>query len=143
MLTQNDQFARQRDAHVEKLRFALRSAILESGISQREVEKRNNYKKGYLSQVLKGHITLTLRHVLGILLALEIDFAEFFGRTFRDSAKEQPMDVLMERIASYDAHFEDVRAELDELRQAVRSGQENAIDSEPISKPVVSDPDGQ
>lgn len=73
-----------RDRMVIRVREALRRRVRASTHTQRDVERRNGFRPGYLSQVLQGHIALTLRHLLGILLALEVDpetfFAELAGR---------------------------------------------------------------
>lgn len=71
----------------------------ESGWTQRRVEDANGFTPGYLSQVLKGHITLTVRHLWGILLAIRVEPGEFLTRVEgRNSAEE-----LRERMDRYEA----------------------------------------
>ena len=60
----------------------LRLRILRSRFTQRKVEERASFSRGYLSQLLSGAIDLKYKHVMAILHALEIDPSEFFGDLF-------------------------------------------------------------
>ena len=125
MSTDQTDLIAQRDASIEALRRALRNAIHDSDVTQREIELRNGYGKGYLSQVLKGHITLTLRHTMGILLALEIRPWSFFMNALGDARAEESrqIDEIREQMTKYDAV-------IDELRHALgpNSADHNSVD---------------
>ena len=95
----------ERDEIADRLREHLYLAVRRSGTTQRALEQANGFTRGYLSQVLKGHVTLTARHVLGILLALEIPPNEFFQRFFDPGwpGRPEPLSEIRERMARYDA----------------------------------------
>lgn len=96
---------RQRDAAVDRLRGELRRLVRESDATQRSIEVANGFTRGYLSQVLQGHVTLTARHVFGILIALAVPPAEFFSRFFgaRPPAADTSLSEIRERMSHYDA----------------------------------------
>ncbi len=98
----------QRDEMVGDLRDELRRLVRDSGSTQRAVEEANGFTRGYLSQVLQGHVTLTARHVLGILLALGVSPGTFFQRLFEDrrAGEQETLSEIRERMARYDAAFE-------------------------------------
>ncbi len=103
-----DQLKDQRDTMVDRLREELRRMVRESGSTQRTLEEANGFTRGYLSQVLQGHVTLTARHVFGIVLALGIPPDEFFLRLFGDRRPGRPehLSEIRERMAVYDAALE-------------------------------------
>ena len=76
----DENLVRERDEVADRIRRELSALVREHGWTQRRVEKANGYSKGYLSQVLKGHITLTVRHLYGILLAIGMSPEELFAR---------------------------------------------------------------
>ncbi len=90
---------------LERLRHLVRA----SGRTQRSIEVENGFQRGYLSQVLKGNITLTVRHLLGILGSLDVKASSFFGRLEEGDGSSAPPAGLLEireRMARYDAAFE-------------------------------------
>lgn len=96
-------FRRRREATVGAVREALRNLLRDSGRTQRSVEDDNGFRRGYLSQVLQGHITLTARHLIGILQSLEVAPSAFFARL--EEPWETPAPVLSEirqRMAVFD-----------------------------------------
>ncbi len=96
-----------RDEMVERLRAALRQRLRESGTTQRSLEQANGFARGYLSQVLQGHVTLTARHVFGILLALEVPVEDFFARLGGVRRRSwSDVSEIRERMAVYDAALE-------------------------------------
>lgn len=107
------QYSRQqysRDSAVEKLRQELKLQVRASDLTQRAIEDANGFSHGYLSQVLQGHVTLTARHVFGILIALGIPPEEFFWRLFRGARRvEEPMSEIRERMDRYDAAIKELR----------------------------------
>ena len=98
---------KRRDEMVERLREELRRRVRESGVTQRSLEEANGFARGYLSQVLQGHVTLTARHVFGILLALEVPADEFFTQLLGDRHHGWAgVNEIRERMAVYDAALE-------------------------------------
>lgn len=96
----------QRDEAIAQIRRELRRLINDSGVTQRSIEEKNGFTQGYLSQVLKGHIALGARHILGVLFALGMSPQEFFARLFggyEESGSQVPLDEIRERLARYDA----------------------------------------
>ncbi len=79
--------------------------VRESGSTQRAVEEANGFTRGYLSQVLQGHVTLTAKHVFGVTLALGVPPDELFLRLFEDRRPGRPerLSEIRERMAVYDA----------------------------------------
>ena len=102
----------QRDDTVDRLRGELRRLVRESDATQRSIEIANGFTRGYLSQVLQGHVTLTARHVFGILFALDEPPARFFSRFFggRPAAEEAPLSEIRERMSRYDAALKELEA---------------------------------
>ena len=98
----------QRDEWVDRLRAELRRRVRESGQTQRAVEETNGFTRGYLSQVLQGHVTLTARHVFGISLALGLSPDELFSGLLGDRRQRRPehLSEIRERLAVYDAALE-------------------------------------
>lgn len=98
---------KRRDELVERLRAALRRRVRQSGTTQRRLEQANGFARGYLSQVLQGHVTLTARHVFGILLALDVPVDDFFARLLGDRPRRwSDVSEIRERMAVYDAALE-------------------------------------
>ena len=94
---------RQRDETVDRLREELRLRVRGSDVTQRAIEAANGFTRGYLSQVLQGHVTLTARHVFGILFALGIEPGTFFRRFFGDPhERPETLSEIRERMARYD-----------------------------------------
>lgn len=90
---------------LERLRHLVRA----SGRTQRSIELENGFQRGYLSQVLKGNITLTVRHLLGILGSLQVAASSFFSRLEQGDGDPSGAPLLLEireRMARYDAAFE-------------------------------------
>lgn len=103
----SNQVQTQRDETVDRLREELRRLVRESGSTQRSVEEANGFTRGYLSQVLQGHVTLTARHVFGILLALGVPPDTFFSQWFENrSGRRERLSEIRERMAVYDAALE-------------------------------------
>jgi hypothetical protein len=70
--------AEKREANVVRVREELRKLVRISDMSQRAIERHNDWHPRYLHQVLCGNLQLTMRHVYGILLALRIPVDRFF-----------------------------------------------------------------
>jgi len=99
--------AEERVSEANRLREELHRRVRDSGLTQRVIERRNEFAGGYLSQVLKGNIALTVRHVLGILLAIEIPPARFFSEVFQNQEdNDHQMDEIRQRLARYDLAME-------------------------------------
>lgn len=70
------------DARLHELLTRLRLRIHYAPSTQRELEERAGFSKGYLSQILHGNIDLKLSHLLAVIDALEVDPADFFAELF-------------------------------------------------------------
>ena len=87
----------------------LRLKIQRSGITQRAVEERGGFSRGYLSQLFGGAVELKYWHVLAILYALEVEPSEFFGELFprrRHPALESLDEVVADRSEESSLSFE-------------------------------------
>lgn len=60
----------------------IRQLIRKSGLSQRKVEQRVGFSKGYLSQLFAHNLELKYWHVHAMLQALEIQPARFFAQVY-------------------------------------------------------------
>ena len=103
-MERHDDPTSRRDQAVDRLRAELRNRIRESLLTQRAIEQENGFTRGYLSQVLQGHVTLTARHVFGILQALDLPIGPFFQGLFAGPAKaeKESLSEIRERMARYD-----------------------------------------
>jgi len=72
---------------------ALRRLIRVSGLSQRKVEQKVGFSKGYLSQLFAQNLDLKYWHVVAVLRALDEPpqrfFAELYSRPSRHSALDE------------------------------------------------------
>ena len=100
----NKELIQRREELVDRIRRELRGLVRESGLTQRQVEEVNGFTPRYLSQVLQGHITLTVRHLCGFLLAMDMSPEEFFARLSGRTAPRY--EELRERLARYDKAIE-------------------------------------
>ncbi len=74
--------ARPRGAVLESSRallLELQQRIRKSGFSQRDLERKRGFSKGYLSQVLKGKIDLKMEDLLALLATLGMSPGDFFA----------------------------------------------------------------
>ncbi len=67
----------------------LRRKARTSGMSIRSLEKRMGVGDSVFNKVLKGEVTLQLRHILMICDALELDWKEFFAEVYGLEAKDK------------------------------------------------------
>ena len=92
----------------------IRRLVQASGLSQREVEERAGFSKGYLSQLLARNLDLKVWHVLAVLDALKHSPGEFFAQVyptsrfpalerFRETSRplSQEMDEVLGRLYQY------------------------------------------
>jgi len=72
------------DARNETLRLlqGLRLLIQRSEHSQTKIEERARFSRGYLSQLLNGHVEIKLWHLLVTLEALGVSPADLFFQLF-------------------------------------------------------------
>ena len=96
------------ETEVGTAREELKRLLREHKTSQRAVETRYDWSRGYLSQVFQGRITLTLAHVLAILAVVDVSIVEFF-QSLSDRDDPLPMDEIRNRLDQYDAQFEELR----------------------------------
>lgn len=93
------------EVELRRLSEALREAIRQAKISQRQVERTLGQGKGYLSQLLGGTVDLKLKHLFAVLAVLRIEPADFFlklyGRSDPGRTREvwQEIEELKRRVA--------------------------------------------
>lgn len=95
---------------VVRVRTRLREIVRLSSVSQRQIEERLGWSRGYLSQVLQGHITLSIAHVLAILKTLGSEPSQFFHSLFGGATESTALGEIRERLARYDEAFAQLRA---------------------------------
>lgn len=71
-----------RNPEVVPVLEAIRTMIRRSDLSQRMVEVRAGFSKGYLSQLLAHNLDLKMWHVLAILDVFDVQVADFFEDVF-------------------------------------------------------------
>lgn len=108
---------RHTDARVRELLTRLRLRIHYAPFTQRELEQRAGFSKGYLSQILHGNIDLKLSHLLAVIDALDLHPAEFFADLFdeRRFAAHRLLSLGRRRSASGDARSTPLGLELARL----------------------------
>ena len=67
----------------------IRRMIKASGLSQRKVEQRAGFSRGYLSQILSRNLDLKVFHVLAVLDVLGCGPGEFFARAYPAKKKRR------------------------------------------------------
>src|SRR4051812_16918653 len=77
--------------------------VRQKHVSVRSLEKKMGVGDSVFSKVLKGKITLHVRHILMICTALEIDWKDFFATVYAggvslESGEALPQDPLEERL---------------------------------------------
>lgn len=72
------------DPHAEAGRVlaALRLHIKSSPLSQRKIEERAGFSRGYLSQLLTEKLELKVVHIMAVLDVLEVPPAHFFAALY-------------------------------------------------------------
>ncbi len=103
-------FVARRDADVDEVVAALRQLVRSQDRTQRSIESQNAFQSGYLSQVLQGHISLSVRHLLGILNSLDVSASAFFAQ-LQDQANDHPellLSEVREKMARYDAALDEL-----------------------------------
>ena len=93
----------------DKVLEGLRRKIKLAPISQRAIERHHGWNRGYLSQVLSGHIALSLHHVMAVLDSLSLDVPGFFAEALEREAWSSAREIR-ERMARYDAAFAELEA---------------------------------
>jgi transcriptional regulator with XRE-family HTH domain len=70
------------DAEIDRLRQLLLATVKGKDLSLRALERQLGIKGGATRKILKGDITLSMRHVLMILKALGVPYAYFFRAAY-------------------------------------------------------------
>ena len=96
------------DRQIGEAREELKRVLRETKTSQRAVEERCGWSRGYLSQVFQGRITLTLAHILAILGVSGRSTVAFFQHL---TGEPQPLEMneIRNRLDQYDAAFDELR----------------------------------
>ncbi len=87
----------------------VRLSIFFSDLSQRELERRIGFSRGYLSQLLGGAVELKLWQLLAILHAMELEPSEFFVELFprrrqpalARRARQQPLSLELAQLYTF------------------------------------------
>lgn len=132
----------------------IRRLIRRSPYSQREVEARAGFSKGYISQLFARNLDLKVWHVLAILDALELNPGEFFFKVYpatryralesfqRASKPLSPeMDELLGRLYKHGIEsLDELRGRLDRCEQAVSRLEEMGYLDGPPSRRRAEEP---
>lgn len=115
---------------------ALRDAVEDSDLAYAAIETRAGFERGYLSQLLTGHIELKVHHVFGVLRAIGRRRGAFFAALFpveASAVRSSPVftqalrggfDVVRVYSAGIDA-VEDMRPRLLRCERALERLLEN------------------
>lgn len=114
------------EERVKAAREALRRAIAESGISQREVERRAGLKEKYLQGVFLGRTELRAEHIYLVLEHIEMEPSRFFASLHPQQGSPPPSSGYLLVPAPPAPDF---AAELDQLEQRLGSRMEEQIRS--------------
>jgi len=136
----------------------LRLEIYLSKVTQREIERRIGFSRGYLSQLLGGSVELKLWQLLAILHAIGKDPASFFSETFPRRRSEEVIARLqpdrskplslelarlygigIESVADFRERLERCEDALDELADL---GLGDETEPEPAERPDPETPKG-
>ena len=78
---------------MQKVLDRLRWRIQCSPLTQRTLERQLSFSKGYLSQVLRGHVDLKIDHLLALLEALEVEPRDFFAEVAEETLDSRGGDA--------------------------------------------------
>ncbi|MCP4658838.1 MAG: helix-turn-helix transcriptional regulator [bacterium] len=128
----------------------IRKMVKDSELSQRMVEDRAGFSRGYLSQLLARNLDLKLWHVLAILDVLDRNPGEFFSTVYPGSrhpaleqfkSRSQPLppevDDVLARLYKFGVEsLDDLRKRLARCEQAVSQIEAKGyLDDKPAQKP--------
>lgn len=109
-----------------RLLARLKAWIAFSGETQQRIERRAGLSRGYLSQLLSGHVDVKYRQLLAVLAAMGLDPADFFGEVFpRPPSRgqrraEPPLGLDVRRLFGFGlAAVEDLRQRLARCEAAI------------------------
>jgi transcriptional regulator with XRE-family HTH domain len=83
-------------AEALRLVKVLASLAEEKRASIRSLERKMGVGESVFSKVLKGRVTLQVRHVLMLADALEIGWSELFARAYGNAAPPRPVSTASE-----------------------------------------------
>jgi transcriptional regulator with XRE-family HTH domain len=75
------------DEEVRRFARLLEATVRVSRVPVREVERRLGMGAGTLPRIFSGKIDLKIRHVLGVLAALDVPADRFFETAYKDQAR--------------------------------------------------------
>jgi transcriptional regulator with XRE-family HTH domain len=78
------------EAEAKRLARMLATIAREKRASVRSLERKMEVGESVFSKVLRGRVTLQLRHVLMIADALEIEWSELFAKAYGYAAPSRP-----------------------------------------------------
>jgi hypothetical protein len=122
------------DDEIRRAARLLEVLIQAAGVPGEELERRLEASPGYVGRVLSGRLELKLRHILAILLALEIEPALFFQMLYPGAGPASGtvrMEELRRRLESLGFSGEPVsvcpEVGMDELERLVREAVQAAL----------------
>lgn len=84
------------EAEAKRLIQVLATLVQEKRASVRGLERKMGVGESVFSKVLRGRVTLQVRHVLMLADALEIEWSELFGRAYGLAAPSRPVPALQD-----------------------------------------------
>ena len=84
------------DAEAMRLVKVLASLAEEKRASIRSLERKMGVGESVFSKVLRGRVTLQVRHVLMLADALEIEWSELFAKAYGHAAPPRPVPAASE-----------------------------------------------
>lgn len=126
-----EQVASAAQTHSQRVASLLRQKMRAAGLRQREVSARLGEHPDYLSQVLRGNVTLKAKHVLGVLAVLGTTPGEFYAELYRLPSAPRVSGVdPYEQVSSGGVTWGQILALIDEELEATsRSESDEAPDS--------------
>ena len=81
-------------AEAQRVLEHVRELIRASGISQRRLEERLGFSRGYLSQLLGGTVEIKMWQFLSLLESLDIEPSRLFGELFPKRQKPEKIEKV-------------------------------------------------
>ncbi|MES1245444.1 MAG: helix-turn-helix domain-containing protein [Acidobacteriota bacterium] len=93
----SNQSADRYEAEALRLVKVLASLVQEKRASVRSLERKMGVGESVFSKVLRGRVTLQVRHVLMLADALEIGWSDLFARAYGQPALPRPVPAAAEQ----------------------------------------------
>ena len=83
-------------AETARLADLLRTLVRRKGVSIRSIEKKIGVAESLVAKILRGKITLHVRHVLMICSAIDVDWRDFFAYAYGMAGEPLTASALSE-----------------------------------------------